>query len=224
MATADFPGNSQRPVRRAFQQGDSAPERPEKGKIEKVVEGEVIFRKKTLGTRFRETFIAEDGMTIRQYVLDDLVIPAIRDLIYDVTIGSVERALFRDGRPVGRGGLRGRGLGPPGGIRYDLASRGLAGRGDDPRPQLSRRARATHDFTQIVMPSRRDAEATLTGLFDILEQYNEVKVLDLYELVGYSSNYADERYGWTDLRGSSVHRTRQGGYVLQLPPTEVLER
>jgi hypothetical protein len=226
MATADFPGNSQRP-RRALPQGEPAPERPEKGKIEKVVEGEVIFRKKTLGKRFRDFFIAEDGVTVRQYVIEDIVRPALRDLLFDAALGGLERTFYRDGRPVGRG-LRGRGIGglglPGGGIRYDLASRGPAGRGDDPRPQLSRRARATHDFEQIIMPSRADAEAVLTGLFDILEQYNEVKVLDLYELIGYSSNFTDDRYGWTDLRGSSVHRTRQGGYVLELPPTQVLDR
>lgn len=223
----DFPSNSQRP-RRALrgEQTEVEPESADKAKIAKVVEGEVVFRKKSLGKRLRETFITEDGVTIREYVVGEILIPAVRDLIYDVTIGSVERALFRDGRPVGRGGLRGRGLGPPGGIRYDLASRGglIGSRREDPRQQLSRRARATHDFEEIVLPSRGDAEAVLTGLFDILEAYNEVKVSDLMELIGQSSNYAEERYGWTDLRGSTIHRLRQGGYVLELPRTEVLER
>jgi hypothetical protein len=220
MATADFPSNSQRP-RRALQ-GEPAPERPEKAKVEKVVEGEVIFRKKTLGRRFRDFFIAEDGVTVRQYVMEDIVLPAFRDLVFDAALGSLERTFYRDGRPTGRG-LRARGLGPPGGIRYDLAS-SRGGPRDDPRPPLSRRARATHDFEQLVLPSRRDAEAVLTGLYDILEQYNEVKVSDLYEMIGYSSNFAEHGYGWTNLFGSSVHRTRQGGYILELPKPEALER
>lgn len=218
----EFPSNSQRP-RKALR-SEPAAEAAEKGKVEKVVEGEVIFRKKSMGKRFRETFIAEDGMTIREYAIYDILVPAIRDLFYDLTIGSVERALFRDGRPVGRGGFRASGRGAPGGVRYDLAARGGShGRYDDPRPQMSRRARAAHDFEELIVPNRADAEAILTGLFDILDQYEAVKLTDLYELAGYSSNYTDERYGWTDLRGSRVVRTRQG-YLLDLPRTEQLER
>jgi hypothetical protein len=219
----DFPSNSQRP-RKALRPEPTA-EAAEKGKVDKVVEGEVVVRKKSMAKRFRETFVAEDGMTIRDYVLEDILIPAFRDLIYDVTIGSVERALFRDGRPANRGfRASGRSGLPGGGIRYDLAARGGAlGRREEPHSSMSRRARAAHDFEEIIFPSRTDAEAVLTGLFDILEQYDAVKVSDLYELAGMSSNFTDERYGWTDLRGSRPVRTRNG-YLLDLPRTEHLER
>lgn len=214
----DFPNNSQRP-RKALR-GEPVTEPVEKSKVEKVVEGEVVFRKKPLGRRFRETFIAEDGMTIREYVTNDILLPALRDLIYDVSIGSVERALFRDGRSVGRRGVRG-GLMGPGGIRYDLASRGGSTRRED--PQIGRRSRAAHDSDEVILPTRADAEAVLAGMFDILDRYESVKVSDFLELVGKSSNYTDERYGWTDLRGSRAVRTRHG-YLLDLPRTEVLER
>jgi hypothetical protein len=217
----DFPSNSQRP-RRALR-GDETSEPAEKAKINKVVEGEVIVRKKPMSKRFRETFIGGDGTTVWEFVKEDILIPAFRDLIADTVQGGMERMLYGDStRPLGRRvGVRG---GLPGAVRYDLASRGGPLRREDPRPQMSRRARATHDFEEIILPSRSDAEATLTGLFDILEQYNEVKVSDLYELVGYSSNFADERYGWTDLRGSNVRRAGRLGYILELPKTEVLER
>jgi hypothetical protein len=221
----DFPSNSQRP-RKALHPEPPA-EAAEKGKVDKVVEGEVVVRKKSMAKRFRETFIAEDGMTIREYVIQDIFIPAFRDLIYDVTIGSVERALFRDGRPgnrafraSGRGGFPGGG----GGFRYDLAARNSAlNRMDDPRPSMSRRARAAHDFEEIIFPTRSDAEAVLTRLFDSLDQYNEVKLSEFYELAGISGNFTDERYGWTDLRGSRPVRTRNG-WLLDLPRTEQLER
>lgn len=69
-----------------------------------------------------------------------------------------------------------------------------------------------------------EANEVLTQMFDLLERYEVVTVSDLYELLGVSGNFTDERYGWTDLRGSRVSRARGGGYVLDLPPTEVLER
>jgi hypothetical protein len=88
---------------------------------------------------------------------------------------------------------------------------------------MSRRARATHDFEEIIFPSRTDAEAVLTSLFDTLELYNEVKLSEFYELAGISGNFTDERYGWTDLRGSRPVRTRNG-WLLDLPRPEQLER
>lgn len=216
----DFPSNSQRP-RRALQP-EPAVEAVERGKIEKVVEGEVVLRKKPLGKRFKETFIGGDGTTVWEFVKEDILIPAFRDLIADTVSGGMERMLYGDSRPVGRRlGSRG----PGGNIRYDLAARaagGMLSRREEPR-QMSRRARAAHDFDEVILPSRADAEAVLTGLFDILDQYEAVKVSDLYELIGQSSNYTDERFGWTDLRGSRAVRTRHG-YLLDLPRTEVLER
>lgn len=61
----------------------------------------------------------------------------------------------------------------------------------------------------------------LEGMYAILDQYEQVTVADLYELVGISSNFAEHKWGWTNLLGSSI--SRSGGYfVLNLPPTEQL--
>jgi hypothetical protein len=217
----EFPSNSQRPRKAIRTEPIVEPaDRPE---IKRVVEGEVVLRKKSLGKRFRETFVGGDGMTVREYVIGDILIPALRDLVSDITIGGIERMLYGDrvpaGRRMGRPGLPG-----GGGVRYDLAARNAIGRREDPRPPVSRRARASQDFSEeVVFESRVDAEAVLTGMYDILEQYNEVKLSDFFELVGRSSNYVDERYGWTDLFGSRPVRTRSG-WLLDLPRTVQLER
>jgi len=47
--------------------------------------------------------------------------------------------------------------------------------------------------------------------------YENVSVADLYELTGVQSAHTDQKWGWVDLRGSNVERTRQGGYVIALP-------
>lgn len=72
------------------------------------------------------------------------------------------------------------------------------------------------------MSTRVEAEETLTQMFDLLEKFDAVTVADLYELSGISSNYMDHKWGWTDLRGSNVTRTRQG-YLLDLPQPEPLK-
>lgn len=78
------------------------------------------------------------------------------------------------------------------------------------------------DLDEIVFMTRVEAEEVLTQMFDILDRFEAVKVADLWELVGQSSNYTDNRYGWTDLQGTNVMRTR-GGYLIDLPRPELLK-
>lgn len=218
----DFPGNSQRPKRPVRPEPEKAAEGK---KIERVVQGEVVRRKKPLGKRVREMFLGGDGPTVGEYLVGDILIPGIRDMFADMVQGGVERMLYgesrashrrpgsRFGQPTGRVDYRGF-ASPPVGARPR----------EDSRPSMSRRGRATHDFDEILIPSRPEAEAVLDGLYSILEQYEQVAVSDLYELVGQSANFTDNRYGWTDLMGSRVERTRGGYFVLNLPRPEPLER
>jgi uncharacterized protein YerC len=81
---------------------------------------------------------------------------------------------------------------------------------------MSRQARATHNFDEVILPTRREAEEVLDFLHDLLTRYETVSVSDLYELVGETGNFTDEKWGWTDLAGASVSRVRDG-YLLNLP-------
>lgn len=220
----EFPGNSQRAKKPSREEPVIA---DKSKKIEKVIEGEVVRRKKPLGKRVKETFLGGDGPTVTEYVIGDILIPGIRDMFADIVTGGIERMLYGESRPSGRRGGGSRFGASTGRINYGSFSQppvGRAARTEDPRPSLSRKARATHDFDEILLPNRPEAEAVLEGLFAVLDQYEQVTVSDLYELVGISGNFTDERWGWTDLRGSRVERTRNGYFVLNLPPTEQLER
>ena len=46
--------------------------------------------------------------------------------------------------------------------------------------------------------------------------YGTVSVADLYDLVGISGNYTDNKYGWTNIRNAEPIRVRDG-YMLKLP-------
>jgi hypothetical protein len=97
----------------------------------------------------------------------------------------------------------------------------MGGRRDEPR-SISRRARATHDFDEIILPTRVEAEEVIDRMFDIVSQYETATVADLYELVGINSNYTDGKWGWSDFRGAGVSRVRNG-YLLDLPRPESLD-
>lgn len=219
----DFPANSQRA--RTAHREEPEPKIAESKKLKKVVEGEVVRRKKPLGKRLKESFLGGDGQTVRDYLIEDIILPNFRDLIIDVVNGGVERMVLGDSRASHRRGGSPRFGHATGRVNYNGFSQSPVGRGarEDPRPPMSRRARAAHDFEEIVLDSRTEAEMVLSTLYDALERYEQVTVADLLELVGISSNFTEMRYGWTDLHGSRIEHIR-GGYLLNLPRPELLER
>jgi hypothetical protein len=87
--------------------------------------------------------------------------------------------------------------------------------------QMSPRARARHNFDEIVLESRQEAEDVLERLYDLVEQYGSASVSDLLELVGIAATHTDQKWGWEELRGAHATRIR-GGYLLDLPEPEPL--
>jgi hypothetical protein len=86
---------------------------------------------------------------------------------------------------------------------------------------MSRQQRAQHDFSDIILASRADAEDVLDRLRDLINQYEMATVSDLYDLVGLTGEFTDDKWGWYDLRSAAVQAVR-GGYLLRLPRTQPL--
>lgn len=211
----NYPGNSRLPK---TNKKDEVPEK----KVEKVISGEVVRRKKPLGKRVMETFVGgDDARSVWSYIAYDVLIPAAKDMVSDAVSQGIERMLFGDVR--GRsGGSSARSR--HGGVSYTNYSRYSSPltRREPERREMSRRARATHDFDEIVLQTKVEAEEVLDQLYQILSQYEVVTVADLYESVGQAANFTDEKYGWVDLRGANVTRIK-GGYLLDLPKPEALD-
>ena len=86
---------------------------------------------------------------------------------------------------------------------------------DYDRPARSR-GRYGYDYDDIILDTRKEAEEVLDRMDDLIDNYGVVSVADLYDLVGISGNYTDNKYGWTNLRNADVQRVRDG-YLLKLP-------
>lgn len=209
----EFPSNSR---------SKPAPEKPEPKQIKKVVTGDVVRRKKPLGKRFSEMFMGGDAKGVAGYVAFDVLLPAAKDMVADAVSQGVERMIFGEARSSGRR-TGSRPHTTNGYVNYSrFAQGGSPARREDPRPSISHRARASHDFDEIIIPTRVEAEEVLDQLFALLERYGSAAVADLYEMVGVSGAYTDDKYGWVDLRGSRVERVRNG-YLLDLPKPEPLD-
>ena len=86
----------------------------------------------------------------------------------------------------------------------------------------NRRSRVLgYDYEDVILETRREAEEVLNRMEDLIDSYGVVSVADLYDLVGISGNYTDNKYGWMNLRSAGIERTRDG-YMLLLPKVKPL--
>lgn len=211
-----FPSNSREPRRPA------PAEKPEK-KVERVTESDAVRRKKPLGKKLKETFVGGDTKSVWEYVLLDVMVPAAKDMLADAASQGVERMIFGESRSSTRRSYGREPWSPSNRVSYNRyssssssATSNPVGRASGREEGISRRARAIHDFDEIILPTRVEAEEVIERLAFLLEKYESATVADLYDLVGITGNYTDDKYGWTDLRDSGVQRIRQG-YLLNLP-------
>ena len=196
---------------------------PQAKKIERVTSGEPVRRKKSLRKQFSDTFVAGDARTAMVFVVLDVLLPAVKDTIVEMTHQGIEKLIYGDSSR--RRGSRPPQSGPTGYVSYNRLSGPMSGgmnRMPGPARAMSRAARGRHNFDEIVLNERTEAEEVTDRLFDLVSRYDQATVADLYELVGLEAAHTDHKWGWEDLHGAGVSRVR-GGYLLDLPEPEPLD-
>lgn len=179
---------------------------PDKKKVEKVVSGNVKVKKKNGVTKFADTFISEDIHNVKSYVITDVLIPSIKRAISEMVTNGIDMILY--GSTGGRSKRS---------SADRVSYRNYYDRRDDDRYHDRDRVRTSpYSFDDIVLDSRGEAEEVLARMDELIDQYGIVSVADLYDLVGVSGNYTDNKYGWTNIRNAEPIRVRDG-YMLRLP-------
>lgn len=206
----DFPANS------AKAKATDAP----REKLKPVTSAETVRRKRGLGRQFKETFFKGSAREIPGHVLEEVIVPTIRDMFHEVMHNGIDRLFYGD-RSGGRPRTTSSMANSMGHVAYNRMSTSTQPKPPQPR-MLSRQAKARHDFSDLVIPTAREAEEVLDRMYDLLSQGGDVSVGHLYELTGIEPSHTDMKYGWTSLRGAKVIRLRQGGYLLDLPNPEPL--
>jgi hypothetical protein len=201
-------------------------------RIQKVITGKVVERKKPLSKKVTEVFMGEgnDVKSVSEYVVKDILIPAAKGTFVDmiVTLGdmiraSVEISLFGSASSSNRSRGRNRSTGSSGKtyVSYDGYSKNND-RDRDRRPSADHN-RASHSFDGIVLETRGEADEVIKCLIDLTLDYGVASVADLYDLVGIVSKFTDNEYGWLDLNTHNATFTRiREGYILNLPKTKPL--
>ena len=175
---------------------------PEK-KIEPVVKGKVTTKKNNV-RKLTNTFVTEDIQNVKSYVLMDVLVPAIKKAISDIVTNGIDMLLY----------------GETGRSRRKTNASVVSYRNyyDSRREERysSSRTRTGYSYDDVVLETRGEAEDVLSRMDELIDTYGVVSVADLYDLVGISCNYTDNKYGWTNLRNAEPVRVRDG-YMLNLP-------
>ena len=214
--TVDLGGGNFKPVQMEFP-GNSNKDRsgksePKPKKVERVVTSEVVRKKKPLGRKVAETFVVEDAHSVASFIALDVLIPAAKKTLLDAICKSAERTLYGSSRPQSPVGKQ---------SAFTSYQKYYSGDGSQKR-DLSYRARATHDFDEVILHSRSEAEDILDQMATLIEEYGVVSLRDLYTMLGVTAQYTDEKFGWKDLRGCDVHPVREG-YLLNLSKPVLLD-
>lgn len=167
-------------------------------KTEKVTKGKVT--KKKTKTKFLDLFMPEDMTSIKDFLIDDILIPSVKKIISD----SVDMFLYGGSSDHGRSSH----------ISDRISYRSFYDKRDDRGRKKSRRG--TYNYEDPILESRRDAEHVLERLDEIIDQYDVVSVLDLYDLCGLETNPTDDDYGWTNIRNAKIVREKNG-FMIKMP-------
>lgn len=213
--STEFPSNSHRP----------RPEKSEPKKVESVIVNKAVARKKPLGQRMKSLFFAGDSRSAAQFVIADVVIPQIKDMLVEASQQALEKLIFGDSRPSGRRGGYYRPGSSSGPTNY--ANR-YSGRGNNPIGRSIHEERMPNaglrrdDIDDIIVETRSEGLAVLERLGDIIDTYEAATIADLKAMINWPSEITDERWGWESIEGAHVTGSERRGFAIVLPKAQPL--
>ncbi len=158
--------------------------------------------------KFVNSVIAEEAADVKNTIVGDVLIPALKKTIVDAVTNSIEMLIYGSTGNIKRSGTSKVSYRS----YYDDDGKRWKDRVNDRRDYRS----AGYDYDDLIFGTRGEAEMILDNMFEILDRYKVVTVADLYDLAGERGRYTDNKFGWTDISSASVVRIRDG-FVIKLP-------
>lgn len=175
----------------------------EKKKVEKVASGKI--RRKSEAKKITDIFISEDAHNVKNYILLDVLVPAVKKALSDVVKNGIDMILY----------------GSTASNRDTSRASKISYRSYYDNPETHRtsgsRIKNSCDYDDIVFESRGEAEEVLEKMDELIETYGAASILDFYEFAGITTDYTYNKYGWTDVHTAKVVRVSGDGYMIRLP-------
>lgn len=187
---------------------------PEK-QIRVVTKNPARTQKKSGVKKLTDAFIAEDLGSIKNYIVRDVLIPAVKKSIVDVVTNGIDLLFY------GETGHSSRGRG--GRMSYSSLYDGNRRR-DDRRYDEPYYEKVPYDRQKV--DTLNEAKEAIAQLNEIIDMYNEASIADYYEMIQKTAETTDFNYGWTEfITDDMVSFVRvPDGWVIKMPKAHPLKK
>lgn len=183
----------------------------QKKKVDGVVKGKV--KKKT---SFHELFLSEDSVRdIGEYVVKEIAVPRLKDLLFDMTIGALSRRLYGVTKPMlGANNIL---INKNGVTKVNYGAMSTATTKASQLAAQQAPSKNDLDVSSIVFEDKSDADLVLAGLCDIVSDYGKASVADFYSLAQMDWDWTLQNWGWTkDAVVQAKIMPTRGGYYMEI--------
>lgn len=176
-------------------------------RVSKVVKAAVNVKPKTGVGKLTDVFFKEDIKSVASYVVTDIALPKIKELIFEAGKGALFKALWG-------GDVRSKDSSTRMPIDY-VSYRNYSNSSSAPLPAADSRNK-TPRCDEFAFTTRGDAERVLAELEGLQTRYGLVRLFDFYEAIGVTPDHTFVKYGWTNIKGTKIESS-PNGYFLKLP-------
>lgn len=163
-------------------------------------------REKSELEKAASSFFSEDFRTVKNSVIEDVIIPRIKKLITESIKSRVDILFYGKSTPAPSGSsLASR-------IRYNTVSKNKSYSNE---PQ-----RAVYDYGEVIVDSEQKRRDIVKQVNDVIFEYGSRRVADLYEFADIPTEHTDFKYGWYNIQGYSISKYGYGsdsGWIIKMP-------
>lgn len=213
---------------------EGLPAVPEKHVTEKVITTKAEARKKGIFSKFTDNFIQMDARTVRNKIVEDVVEPSVKNLIFDSITNALRMFLFKDSGPATTSQSSMFSRITFGGQSQKTPYNSIFKSG---KPQITQKTDTAevYDFGEVivgipiseggnVVENRKAAEVVLKRMDEICNsQFNQASVADLLQCVGLDTQSTDFNWGWTSFGEAKAQRLNDGRFLIKTPKAELLQ-
>lgn len=184
-------------------------------KVRQVTKANV--KKQGLLRKFTRYIFEDTIESAKEKAFSDVIKPGLQQLIFDTGSELLSLVIFGTAEEAFRGSRR-----SSGGRRSERTSYDKYYKDKERKSSRNSYQDMPYDPDDIILDTNAEARDVLTELDYTIQKYGQASVADLYDIVGVTSEWTDNRYGWTSIRGAKIKPIREG-FLLVLPRTHVLD-
>ena len=178
----------------------------------------VIKKKKSVWKKGVGLIISEDANTIGDFIIRDVVVPSIKNLLYDISVGAAGLLFHGDSKVKKKKNSFFSGSSDSTYIYQNAYDRMYDKDKLPSAKNVTDKYKGRIDIDDLILGTRPEATEVLEVLCDRVEMYGQVSCQDLYDLLDIgSAPHSAVKWGWKDLSTAKVRSVREG-FLIDLPP------